>query len=78
MVVLTKGCRVRINESNQHLRHDSATDGTKAMTSCTDVGFPENVVPQRSLAKPARGSDPDLLRSERGYSDVTGNGLPGW
>src|SRR5215472_18870643 len=68
--VLTKRCRVRIDESNQHLRHDPAANGTQTMTSCTGVCFAENVVPQRSLALPARGGDANLLGGERGDSDV--------
>src|SRR6476620_4133062 len=73
--VLTKRCRVRIDESDQYLRHNPATNGTKTMTSGTGVSFAENVVPQRSLAVPARGGDANLLRGERGDSDVTGDGL---
>ena len=63
---LTKRRRIRIDESNQYLRHNPATNRTKTMTSCTGVGFAEDVVPQWSLALPARGSDANLLRGERG------------
>ena len=45
------------------------------MTTCTDVGFAEDVIPKGSLALPARGSDANLLRSERSNSDVTGHSL---
>ena len=31
------------------------------MTSCTDIGFAENVVPERSLALPPHRGDPNLL-----------------
>jgi hypothetical protein len=45
------------------------------MTSCTDIGPAENVVPERRLCFPACGSNPDLLRCERGNSHVTGHGF---
>jgi len=45
------------------------------MTSCKRVGFPENVIPERGLAPPARGSDAHLLHRERGDSDETGHRL---
>src|SRR6476646_4456333 len=73
--VPTKRCRVRINESNQHFRHDPAANWTKTMTSCTGIGLAENVVPQRSLAVPTCGGDANLLRAKRGDSEVTRHGL---
>src|SRR5215469_14039944 len=73
--VLTKRCGVSIDESNQHLGHNPATNRTKPMTSCTGAGFTENVVPQRSLALPTRGGDANLLGGERGDSHVTGQGF---
>ena len=48
------------------------------MTSSVHVGFAENVVPQRGLAQPACGGDPNLLRSERHGSDVTRHDLARW
>jgi hypothetical protein len=45
------------------------------MTSCTDIRFAENVVPEGSLVVPTCGCDPDLLGSERGDSHVPGNGF---
>jgi len=48
------------------------------MTSCRGVGFAENVIPQRSLATPTRGSKANLLCGERGDSDVTGHRLARW
>jgi hypothetical protein len=48
------------------------------MTSCRGVGFAENVIPQRSFATPTRGSKANVLRGERGDSDVTGHVLTRW
>ena len=73
--VLTKRCRIRIDESNQYLCHNPATNWTKTVTSGTRVGFAEDVVPQRSLALPPRRGDADLLRGERRDSNVMGHGL---
>src|SRR5271163_460619 len=73
--VLTKGRRIHIYESNQHLRHDPATHRTKTMTACASVGFAENVIPEMSLPMPARGSDANLCRREWRNSYVTGYGL---
>src|SRR5262252_8072328 len=64
LVALTIRCRVRINESNKYLRHDPAANRTKTMTARTSVGFAENVVPQRSLATPTRGSETNLFFRE--------------
>jgi len=77
VAVPAKRCRVGINESNQHLCHNPATNWTKTMTACKGVGLAENVVPQRSLALPTRGGNPNLHRGERGDSDVTGHSLTG-
>ena len=71
-------CRVRINESDQYLSDDPTTNVTETVTSCTDVGFAENVVPQRSVALPTRGRDANLLRSEGDDADVTRDGLARW
>src|SRR4029077_17714628 len=67
--VLTKRCGIPIDESNQYLRHNPATNWTKTMTACTGVGLAENVVPQRSLTLPTRGGNADLHPGERGDSD---------
>src|SRR5437588_9553309 len=48
------------------------------MTSCTDIGFAENVVPQRSVTLPLRGGDPNLLGIQRGDSNVTRHGFARW
>ena len=48
------------------------------MTSCTDIGFAENEVPERSLALPAHRGDPNLLGIQRGDSNVTRHGLARW
>ena len=48
------------------------------MTARTSVGFAENVVPQRSLATPTRGSETNLFFGERDDSDVTSHRLAGW
>lgn len=70
-----KRCCVRVDESNQYLRHDPATNRAKTMTTCEDVRFAENVVPQRRLATPTRRSNADLLCGERSGSKVAGQGL---
>jgi hypothetical protein len=77
LVALTIRCRVRINESNKYLRHDPAANRTKTMSARASVGFAENVVPQRSLATPTRGSEANLFFGERDDSDVT-HRLAGW
>ena len=63
-----------LRPSNQYFRHDPAADWTKTMTSCTSVGFAENVVPERSLAMPTRESEATycgcLLRYAR--ADLSG------
>jgi hypothetical protein len=74
-VIPTKRRFVRIDESNQYLRHDPATNRTKTMTTCTDIRFAQNVVPQRRLATPTRGRDGNLFRGEWSDSDVTGHSL---
>jgi hypothetical protein len=71
----TKGPRVRVDESNQYLRYNPPTDGAKAMTSGTRVGFAKDVVPERGLALPTCRSDANLLRGEWSNSDVTGYGF---
>jgi len=58
--------------------HDPATDWTKTMTSCTGVGFAENVEPQRSLAMPTCRSKANLFLGERDDSDVAGHRLSRW
>src|SRR5438552_5708764 len=73
--VAAKRCRVGVDEPHQDLSHDRATNRTKTMTSCTDIGFAENVVPERSLALPPHRGDPNLLGIQRGDSNVTGHGL---
>src|SRR5215469_6728526 len=75
LVALTIRCRVRINEPNKYLRHDPAANRTKTMTACTSVGFAENVVPQRSLVMPTRGSETNLFLGERDDSDMTSHRL---
>src|SRR5215471_3668614 len=78
LVAVTIRCRVRINESNKYLRHDPAANRTKTMAARTSVGFAENVVPQRSLAMPTRGSEANLFLGERDDSDVTSHRLARW
>ena len=78
MAAPTKRGRVCIDEPNQYLRHNPATDWTKTMTSGTSFRFAENVVPQRSFAMATRRSDPNLLGGEGSHSDVAGNRLAGW
>src|SRR5438876_2255105 len=73
--VPAKRCRVGVDKPHQDLSHDRATNRTKTMTSCTDIGFAENVVPERSLTLPPRRSDSNLLGIQRGDSNVTGHGL---
>ena len=68
-------CRVRINESNQGLRHNPPTNRTEPITSRTNIGFAKNVIPERSLALPTNGSHANLLRGDRGDADVTSHGL---
>jgi hypothetical protein len=60
-VVPTIRCLIRIDEADQYLGHDSSTNWAETMTTCTDISFAENVVPQRGLAMPTGGSDADLL-----------------
>ena len=74
---LAKRCGICIDESNQYLCHDPASNRAKTITSCTGVSFTENVVPERSLALPVCGCEANLLRSERGNSHVTGHGFAG-
>src|SRR5439155_26704273 len=45
------------------------------MTSCTDFGFAENAVPERSIALPSCRGETNLLQGERGDSTVTRHGL---
>jgi hypothetical protein len=68
-------CRVCIDESNQYFCHNPATNWTKTITTRTDVGFTENVVPQRSFATPTREREANLLSGERCDSHVTGHSL---
>ena len=70
--------RICIDESNQYLSYDPATHWTKTMTALADVGFAQDVVPQRSLATPTRGSDAHLVCGEGSDSEVTGHGLARW
>src|SRR6516162_2548405 len=67
--------RIRIDESNEYISHNPATNGSKTTTSCTGVCFTENVIPERSLALPTSGCDSDLLRGERGNAHVTCHGF---
>src|SRR5580698_4854769 len=75
LVVMAERRRVRINQSHKHLGHNPATNGTETTTACTCVGFTQNVIPERCLAMPTRGSDANLLLRKRGDSHVTRDGL---
>ena len=66
-----------IEEADQHLPHDAASDLTQSVTVALDLGFFQDVVPERGFLIPAHRAKSGLLPGEGSSADMARESLAG-
>lgn len=78
LVAAAKGRRIRIDKPDEYFSYDPATDRAETMTTRADVGFAQDVIPERRIPSPTRRSDAYCVCGEWIYPQMTRHYLTRW